>query len=42
MQSLMLGESNRKMKMVIFRELDKGEVLVHMKLPIGSPNSDDW
>ena len=30
MQGSMHGESNRKMEMVIFHELDNGEVLVHM------------
>ena len=30
MQGSMLGESNRKMQMVIFHELDNREVLVHM------------
>ena len=30
MQGSMLGESNRKMQMVIFHELDNCEVLVHM------------
>ena len=30
MQSSMLGESNRRNTMEIFRELDNGEVLMHM------------
>ena len=30
MQGSMLGESHRKMQIVIFHELDNGEVLMHM------------
>ena len=37
MQSLMHGESNRRMKMEIFRELDKGEAVMHMKFAHWSP-----
>ena len=34
MQGSMLGESNRKMEMVIFHELDNDEVLVHMMITL--------
>ena len=33
MQGWMLGESNRKMQMVIFHELDNCDVLAQMILP---------
>ena len=40
MQSSMLGESNRRTKMVTFRELDNGEVLMHITFAQRTPCGD--
>ncbi len=42
MQSSMLGESNRRMKIEIFRKLDNAEVLMHTKDAQRYPYGDGY